>query len=252
MTKYQVSKRVILGSIFMGFILKSCTALRMPMGGPAAIGSLSQLCSPDFIRGTNIMGSIGINGAGGIGTGFNPRGPTLCIKQGSDTAATMGMKITPEMTRFAHEQAIQSLLRLQAADCKTAKVSPKAQACFLLKAIQKKARRPEIGVTSSRNAIFVKRKNRVSAMILVERFGSLAQKKKPQPTIEQVIGKPTYSVTLNEFDDILKKEGTPNPRSKTNKCADCLKHLKTDITMGDPECGMCTDTISFDLGSIIA
>lgn len=250
MTKYQASKRVILGSIFMGFILRSCTATRMPMG-PAAIGSLGQLCSPDFIRGTNIMGSIGINGAGGIGSGFNPRGPTLCIKQGSDASGVMGgIKITPEMSRVAHEQAIQSLLRLQAADCKTAKVSPKAQACFLLKAIQKKARRPEIGVTSSRNAIFLKKRNKVSAMLLVERFGSLAEKKKPVPTIEQVIGKPTYSVTLNEFDDVLKKEGTPS-KSKSSKCADCLKHLKTDITMGDPECGMCSDTISFDLGNII-
>ncbi|KAI5190826.1 hypothetical protein NEMIN01_1228 [Nematocida minor] len=248
MTKYQASKRVIKGAISVGLFLKSCIAFAG--AGPAIGPAFNPLCPAHFMKGSNVIGGMAINGMGGIGDAYPMGSPTLCIREGQlAPQGDMQGKMSPAFKRFSHQQAMQALFNLQDSECKPGKVSPKTQACFLFKTIQQKAQAPITAITTTGNALFLKNKDKVTAMIVVERFGNITPKKKKGPTIEQLVGAPNSTAVFSEFDNLLKRHGSPNPKSVSNKCSECLKMLKASFA-GDLECNVCNDTISFDFNNI--
>lgn len=255
MRKYQASKRILLGTALVGFFLQKYALRSLLM--PAISGNtLQQLCGPEFIQGNNILGSNGVNGMGGIGNAFRMGAPTLCIKGAKEQleAAAHNARISPIVKNISRTQAIMGLARLGDTDCTQAKVGIKSQMCFLYKILKKKAKSPIVSIITSGNALVLKHKDKVTAMVVIEKFGSLRPKKKKAKTIEQLIGKPSYHATFNEFDDPLKREGTINPRSKINKCTECLKHLRNESVLGgEVDCNACDTSIvlPFDFESTL-
>ncbi|EIJ87365.1 hypothetical protein NEPAR06_0926 [Nematocida parisii] len=245
MTKYQRSRRIIMVTTIVGMLLKTYSAARMAMS-PAIGTQIGQMCAPGFLKGTSILGSMGVNGMGGVANGIRINAPTLCVKQAPEP--TEVLKMSPILKKLAQQQAVQAILNLQDSECKIGKVNPKTQACFLFKTIRAKAQAPVTAITTTGNALFLKNKDKVSTMIVIEKFGELTPQKKKPITLEQLVGRPISSTTFNEFDDILKREGNPVSRTKKNKCAACLKDLKENISLGgDMECDICSDSISMPL-----
>ncbi|KAI5187290.1 hypothetical protein NEHOM01_2068 [Nematocida homosporus] len=251
MKQYQAIGKMVLSTAVGLLMVRPSSALAM---GPSALGPgpalPQQLCAPEFMKGAGVLGAMGINGLGGIGGGYRMGSPTFCIKPGQQQGAMFDGKISPALKKFSNLQALTSLLNLQAMDCKTKKVNPKTQACFLYKSIAKKAREPNSNVSTLGNTLVISKKGRTMAMVVVERFGRLSPKKEEKPTFEKLYKDPgMYTAQFNEFDDVLKRIGRPHPNKRGNKCAECLNSIKTSIAVGDVECE-CEDAVSISLDDL--
>ncbi|KAI5159270.1 hypothetical protein NEAUS03_0155 [Nematocida ausubeli] len=247
MAKYQVAKRVVVGVSVVGLFLKTYAASRMAI--PAIAGQLSQLCSAQFMKGTNVLGSMGINGMGGIGNAFQMGAPSICLRAGKDDPNMA--KMSPFLKKLTQEKAVESLLNLPDTDCTIGKVSPKSQACYLFKIIRNKAKKADKSVKNIANTVSLEDAKGVSVMFLYEPFGILDKKKKKKRAIAEIIGPANSNTTLNEFDDILKRIGGRASR-KRSKCEECLKSLKTEMATGDLECDPCGETINIPFGMMAA
>ncbi|KAI5171197.1 hypothetical protein NEFER03_0599 [Nematocida sp. LUAm3] len=240
MKQYQ-SKGAFLVKAAAAFLLTGYTEIgayaQMALGG-----GMNPMCAQDFFKGgSNMLGSMGVNGMGGIGGGFRMNSPTICVKQ--DDAMIKGA-----LKKASSLQALKALLNLQNADCTQKKISPAAQACFLHKVIMQKASRPTHTITSSNNALVLTSKRGTDIMIIVEKFGPISPKTTPNKTFQNISKDPTsYTAQFSEFDDVLKRIGQPKRYKKSNKCDACLQNLKANILMGDSECNVCGETIPLSL-----
>ncbi|KAI5133683.1 hypothetical protein NEAUS04_0530 [Nematocida ausubeli] len=243
MAKYQVAKRVVVGVSVVGLFLKTYAASRMAM--PAISGPMSQMCSSQFMKGTNVLGSMGINGMGGIGNAFQVGMPSICLREGKDDPNQV--KMHPLVKKLTRMKAVDSLLNLDDTNCTIGKVSSKSQICHLFKLIKRKTNTPEKAVSIIANTVSLEDTKGVSAMFLYEPFGILDKKKKKKRTIAEIIGPANSNTTLNEFDDILKRNGGRAAR-KRSKCEECLKSLKNDLATTDLECDPCGETINIPFG----
>ncbi|KAH9385933.1 uncharacterized protein NEMAJ01_0829 [Nematocida major] len=246
MKKYQASKKVILGTACIGLFLSKIYAdagAAIGGGGVLAFAQTDPNCSPSFMNGTGFMNGMGVNGMGGASPQFKIASPTLCIKEGRQNT---NFKLSPQMKRMYNKSAILSLLRLPETECKIGQVSPKTQACFLFKAIQRKAKTAATNLTFSKNAIFLEVKGKLVLMVTLERFESTMKTVKKRVPLSKVI-KANKKITLNEFDDILNKIGSSASLSKRSKCAECLKTLHNELSLGDVECDVCNDVATIPI-----
>jgi len=247
MTQYHAKRRIFLSASMCAIIAQCVHAFAGPAIGNGQM--FANYCPPSFMKGAGVLGSMGINGVGGVSAGFRPDTQTLCVKPPQQIVGgiltTQDPKISAIVRQANSMQAMKALLKLQETDCKTGKISPKAQACFLYKSIAKKAKSPRHTISVKNNALFISGKNKVDMMIVIERFGNLVAKRELKPNLETVLGPQNYKVSFNEFDDILKKEGRLVTMKRHNKCQACLESLK--LTMNaDTDCA-CEDNLSISL-----
>ncbi|KAI5179817.1 hypothetical protein NEOKW01_0280 [Nematocida sp. AWRm80] len=243
MRKYQVQQGVLLGTSILLSLVKGYSA---QMSIPAIGTAFPKICSPEFMKGAGLLGSLGVNGMGGVGSAFRV-GPTICVKQ-PPQQVTQEVTTSPLIRKLANTQALQALLRLQNTDCKAGKVHPKTQACFLFNKIAKQAKEAIHKVSTANNAVFVSEKGRPLLMVSVEKFNVIGSYKKKQPSLENVIGSLDSHATYNDFDDLLDKKQNITHKKKHDYCRACFEKLKENALMGgDIECDSCTNTLSINL-----